>query len=215
MEINAVRIGIVGDSGVGKSSLAHFLCNGSELKQPSWTVGCTTQVLMYQENTFVEFIDVGGHPRYELSRAAFYHGFHGCYYVVYMTDKDIGLVFVYDQSNRRSYNNLKKWIAEITAAQKARGDVFADSRYQTLQQFPTLVVGNKHDLVTPKTKRMNPLQDFKMECVDASAKACTIDWMRFNVFLDRVIATVHMPNPVNTSVSSSTNRQQVSKTSWW
>ncbi|OQS01571.1 hypothetical protein ACHHYP_00593 [Achlya hypogyna] len=200
MDAQPVRVGVVGDSGVGKSSLVHFLSQGSALAHPAWTVGCTTQVLVHGDATYVELIDVGGHPRYELARAAFYHQLHG-------------IIFVYDQSNRRSYNNLKKWIAEINAAQRARGDVFADARLTSLQQLPTLIVGNKHDLVTPKTKRMTPMQDFKMESVDASAHACMMDWPRFHLFLDRAAAAINQP--LTNTTPKATARHTKTTSSWW
>ncbi|EQC31834.1 hypothetical protein SDRG_10622 [Saprolegnia diclina VS20] len=202
MDGSTVRIGVVGDSGVGKSSLVHFVCQGASLRQPSWTVGCTTQVLMRQNETFVEFIDVGGHPRYELSRAAFYHQLHG-------------LIFVYDASNKRSYTNLKKWIAELNAAQRVRGDVFADARYQSVQQLPTLIVGNKHDLVTSTMKRSSPMQYFEMEAIDASALQCTLDWSRFNLFLDRAAMAMHQPLPTGDATPRATTRSHATKHAWW
>ncbi len=38
---------VVGDSGCGKTSLVHLLCNGTVLKKPSYTVGCALDVSMY------------------------------------------------------------------------------------------------------------------------------------------------------------------------
>ncbi|ETV83577.1 hypothetical protein, variant [Aphanomyces astaci] len=113
MDLRTVRIAVVGDSGVGKTSLVHFVCHGTVLAHPTWTIGCTTEVLLHQNDTFVEFVDIGGNPRYELSRAAFYHELHG-------------IIFVYDMSNIRSYNNLRKWITELSLAQKNRPHAVAN-----------------------------------------------------------------------------------------
>ena len=50
-----------------------------------------------EKDMYIEFLDVGGHPKYEISRKAFY--------------RDVqGIVFVYDLSNMRSYDHLKQWI---------------------------------------------------------------------------------------------------------
>jgi len=39
-----VRVLVVGDSGVGKSSLVHLLLNGSAVARPAQTIGCAVGV---------------------------------------------------------------------------------------------------------------------------------------------------------------------------
>lgn len=61
-QIPKIRILVVGDSGVGKSSLIYKLCNqGNVLKQPRWTVGCAVEVMAYEykRTFFIEFFDIG------------------------------------------------------------------------------------------------------------------------------------------------------------
>ncbi|CAK4079019.1 unnamed protein product [Aphanomyces euteiches] len=200
MDLRTVRIAVVGDSGVGKSCLVHYLCHKTVLTHPKWTIGCTTEVLLYQDETFIEFVDIGGNPRYELSRSAYYDELHG-------------IIFVYDMSNIRSYNNLKKWIAELNQAQKYRPNVAAIN-VDRVGALPTLVIGNKQDLV--QTQRVAPLRDLKMESIEASAVQGRIDQNRFHLFLDRVIATAfaaapsaHRSRVPVTSPSSSMSR------GWW
>ena len=36
---DSLRLLVLGDSGVGKSSLVHILCNGTVLTNPTWTIG--------------------------------------------------------------------------------------------------------------------------------------------------------------------------------
>lgn len=38
------KIVVVGDSGVGKTSLIHLISQQEVLKNPSWTIGCTVNV---------------------------------------------------------------------------------------------------------------------------------------------------------------------------
>lgn len=38
------KIVVVGDSGVGKTSLIHLIAHHEILKNPSWTIGCTVDV---------------------------------------------------------------------------------------------------------------------------------------------------------------------------
>ena len=78
------RVLVVGDSGVGKTSLLHLVCHNEVLSNPSWTVGCSTNVVCHEYRSgsnrlscFVEFWDVSGHPMYKPSRKMFYRNVHG------------------------------------------------------------------------------------------------------------------------------------------
>ena len=39
-----VKVLVVGDPGVGKSSLAHLIATGEPTKNPGYTIGCSTQI---------------------------------------------------------------------------------------------------------------------------------------------------------------------------
>jgi len=43
-----VKVLVLGDSGVGKSSLVHLLCQNQVLGNPSWTVGCSVDVRFFE-----------------------------------------------------------------------------------------------------------------------------------------------------------------------
>ncbi|KFM78104.1 Rab-like protein 3, partial [Stegodyphus mimosarum] len=74
--IEKVKILVVGDSGVGKSSLVHLICHSEAITNPSWTIGCSVEVKLheYKEGTpfqktyFVELWDVGGSSSHRNSR---------------------------------------------------------------------------------------------------------------------------------------------------
>lgn len=78
--IDRVRIMVLGDSGVGKTSFVHLAAYGEPLKSPSWTVGCSVEVKLheYKEGTpeqttyFIEFWDVGGSNNHRNTRQVFY-----------------------------------------------------------------------------------------------------------------------------------------------
>ncbi|GBC47494.2 RAB-like protein 3 [Rhizophagus irregularis DAOM 181602=DAOM 197198] len=100
-----IRIVVVGDPGVGKTSLVHILCHNEVLRHPSYTIGCTADVKIHShtrthKSYFVEFIDVGGSSKHKSSRNMFYHQING-------------IILVHDVSNRRSYYNLWNWVSEI------------------------------------------------------------------------------------------------------
>ncbi|GES89283.1 rab-like protein 3 [Rhizophagus clarus] len=100
-----IRIVVVGDPGVGKTSLVHILCHNEVLRHPSYTIGCTVDVKIHShtrthKSYFVEFIDVGGSSKHKSSRNMFYHQING-------------IILAHDVSNRKSYYNLWNWISEI------------------------------------------------------------------------------------------------------
>ncbi|XP_063592602.1 rab-like protein 3 [Penaeus indicus] len=106
--INKVKILVVGDSGVGKSSLVHLICHGQALSNSSWTIGCSVEVRVheYREGTpsqrpyFVELWDVGGSNSHKNARHVFYNPVHG-------------IILVHDLTNRKSQLNLRRWLSEV------------------------------------------------------------------------------------------------------
>uniref|UniRef100_A0A6N2LYG5 Uncharacterized protein n=1 Tax=Salix viminalis TaxID=40686 RepID=A0A6N2LYG5_SALVM len=113
-----VRVLIVGDSGVGKTSLAHLIIKGSSITRPPQTIGCTVGVkhITYgnsgsssssikgdsERDFFIELWDVSGHERYKDCRSLFYSQING-------------VIFVHDLSQRRTKTSLQKWASEIAA----------------------------------------------------------------------------------------------------
>ncbi len=46
--LEKVKIVVVGDSGVGKTSLVHLIAHQEVLKKPTWTIGCEVDVKVTQ-----------------------------------------------------------------------------------------------------------------------------------------------------------------------
>ncbi|CAH1162947.1 unnamed protein product [Phaedon cochleariae] len=115
--IDRVRILVLGDSGVGKTSFVHLAAHNEPLRSPSWTVGCSVEVKLheYKEGTkdqktyFIEFWDIGGSHIHRNSRSVFYYPCHGA-------------ILVHDLTNRKSEKNLHKWVREISKRQRERKD---------------------------------------------------------------------------------------------
>uniref|UniRef100_A0A1A8PX34 RAB, member of RAS oncogene family-like 3 n=1 Tax=Nothobranchius rachovii TaxID=451742 RepID=A0A1A8PX34_9TELE len=109
--LDRVKVLVLGDSGVGKSSLVHLLCHNQVLGNPSWTVGCSVDVRIhdYKEGTpeektfYIELWDVGGSvgsaSSIKSTRAVFYNSVNG-------------IVLVHDLTNKKSSQNLYRWSLE-------------------------------------------------------------------------------------------------------
>lgn len=94
--------------GVGKTSLTYLMAHNEALTSPGWTVGCSVEVRLhdYKEGTpqqtpyFVEYWDVGGSISHKNTRNTFY-------------SPTQGIILVHELTNRKSHDNLQKWLLEI------------------------------------------------------------------------------------------------------
>ncbi|XP_063930557.1 rab-like protein 3 isoform X2 [Zophobas morio] len=101
-----IKILVVGDSGVGKTSLVNGICHQEILHFPKTTIGCSIDVLIHtvDERSYdIELWDIAGSACYRKSRFIFYDHFDG-------------IILVHDVTNRKSYENLDEWLKEIYAA---------------------------------------------------------------------------------------------------
>ena len=111
-DIPSVKIAIIGDSGVGKTTLSTVLSTANFDTSPIYrpTVGCNIQVLRQihdiQGQYFVELWDVGGNPRFVEARPV-------CY------ENCDGYIFLWDSSMEVTYHSLQQWLGEITKARRA------------------------------------------------------------------------------------------------
>ncbi|ETK72953.1 hypothetical protein F441_20492 [Phytophthora nicotianae CJ01A1] len=197
METPSVRVLVVGDSGVGKTALLRAICRlysptptGIDKPSALWTTGCDVHVLLTSlgpagREVFVEFLDVGGHRQYELSRGAFYHDVHG-------------VIFVHDLSNAKSGEHLRNWSRELSDMQRLKGCVVPSTGkthdFPTLHELPKLVIGNKKDLLPrnyrPKvTGAMGSLEFRAVACIESSAEPLSMEPSgAFDTFLQQTLA---------------------------
>ncbi|XP_023948461.1 rab-like protein 3 [Bicyclus anynana] len=180
--IEKVKVVVLGDSGVGKTSLTYLIAHNKPLLSPGWTVGCSVEVKLhrYKEGTqaqntfFVELWDVGGSNNHRNTRNVFYQPTHG-------------IILVHDLTNRKSQGNLQKWLSEILNQDST------NPNYQHLdvdpEQFlgstkiPILVIGTKYDLAE-ENQRKNQYR----RLASSIAEQCGADEIFVNCYQARSLA---------------------------
>ncbi|KAE8694129.1 putative WRKY DNA-binding protein 51 [Hibiscus syriacus] len=149
-----VRVLVVGDTGVGKTSLVHLIVKGTSTSCPPQTIGCTVGVkhTTYdspvssssslkgdaERDFFIELWDVSGHERYKDCRSLFYSQING-------------VIFVHDLSQRRTKTSLQQWAAEI--ASNGTFSALLSSGGPAGLPVPYIVIGNKADFAARESTR--------------------------------------------------------------
>ncbi|XP_031629615.1 rab-like protein 3 isoform X2 [Contarinia nasturtii] len=152
--LDKVRIIVVGDSGVGKTSLVHLIAHNEALVSPGWTIGCSAEVKLHeykegtnqQQSFFIELFDIGGSISHKNTRGVFYNPTHG-------------IILVHDLTNRKSHDNLQRWLFElinkdgkdINRSNSCDNDIDPEF-FLGSTQIPILVIGTKADMVDNKER---------------------------------------------------------------
>ena len=122
-----LKVIIIGDSGVGKTSILEAFNYKKISKSAKPTIGAefTKKKVTLSDGTEVnlQLWDTAGQERFQSLCTSFYRGSDCC-------------LLVFDISDRETYENLEKW---KVAFQHTTGD--------QSQEIPIVVVGNKIDMV--------------------------------------------------------------------
>ena len=149
VELN-VKILIVGDSNVGKTSLLLQYTDNFYPLQHAATVGIEFKVknITYKNyNVKLQIWDTAGQERFHSITNNFFRNADG-------------ILFVYDITNKKSFEGIKNWIQE---AEEEVGD-----------DFQKILIGNKSDLEEERTVPLKKLEEFclekKINFLETSAK---------------------------------------------
>ncbi|ODV89030.1 hypothetical protein CANCADRAFT_32418 [Tortispora caseinolytica NRRL Y-17796] len=125
-----LKIIILGDSGVGKTSLMQQFVNKKFSNQYKATIGAdflTKEVIVDDRMVTMQLWDTAGQERFQSLGVAFYRGADCC-------------VLVYDVNNTKSFENLDSWRDEFLIQASPRDP----------ENFPFVVLGNKIDIEESK-----------------------------------------------------------------
>eukprot|EP00099_Drosophila_melanogaster_P006317 NP_001247276.1 Rab7, isoform B [Drosophila melanogaster] len=121
-----LKVIILGDSSVGKTSLMNQYVNKRFSNQYKATIGadfCTKEVVVNDRVVTMQIWDTAGQERFQSLGVAFYRGADCC-------------VLVYDVTAPNSFKNLDSWRDEFLIQASPRDP----------DHFPFVVLGNKVDL---------------------------------------------------------------------
>lgn len=127
-----LKVIILGDSGVGKTSLMNQYVNKKFSASYKATIGAdfmTKEVLVDDRLVTMQLWDTAGQERFQSLGVAFYRGADCC-------------VLVYDVNNSKSFDTLDSW----------RDEFLIQASPKDAESFPFVVLGNKVDV--EESKRM-------------------------------------------------------------
>jgi Ras-related protein Rab-1A len=127
---------IIGDVGVGKSSILSFYKNNIYTYQYIPTIGIdikTTNIESDDKIIRLHIMDISGNIHYRTTIPIYYRGING-------------IIVMYDITNRESFDNLPQWFDEI--------DRYANDN------ISKILVGNKSDLLSDRTISYNEAKEY-------------------------------------------------------
>ncbi|WP_287584710.1 Rab family GTPase [Candidatus Borrarchaeum sp.] len=156
MVVIQAKIAFVGDGTVGKTSLVNSFTGKTNktrfMEAYKMTIGVNIVVHPTERDNGTKINlciwDLGGQPRFESVRGSFYRGSQL-------------IVYVYDLTNKESFDNLANWLDEIHKSVPA-------------STYNGIVVGNKVDLAEYRVVALENARDFSetqgFQYIEASAK---------------------------------------------
>ncbi|KAL0488344.1 Ras-related protein Rab [Acrasis kona] len=145
-----VKLLVIGDSGVGKSSLLLRYAEGTFSEHHLATIGVDFKLrtdTVLNKRVKIQVWDTAGQERFKSIAIGYYRGAHG-------------IAIVYDVTNEQSFNNVKNWLEQITD--------------HASEHAQLILVGNKCDLdrerCVDRARGEELANSLKIPFVETSAK---------------------------------------------
>eukprot|EP01129_Flabellula_baltica_P008348 TRINITY_DN3304_c2_g3_i3.p1 TRINITY_DN3304_c2_g3~~TRINITY_DN3304_c2_g3_i3.p1 ORF type:complete len:201 (+),score=32.51 TRINITY_DN3304_c2_g3_i3:232-834(+) len=163
-----LKVIILGDSGVGKTSLiGQYVTNRFEDRYKA-SVGadfCSKDITLDHQNIHMQIWDTAGQERFRALGSSFYRGSDCC-------------MLVYDVTSRQSFESMEIWRQEFLIQA-------APSNYE---EFPFVVIGNKIDLEhrdVSKADAQKWCKGYNYSYFECSAKEGTLVETAFKVLAEQ------------------------------
>jgi len=167
--LTTLKVLIIGESGVGKSSLLlRFVDDTFDPEQPA-TIGVDFKVTTCSvdgNSVKLAIWDTAGQERFRTLTPSYYRGAQG-------------VIFVYDVSNRSSFDRLQHWLTELDT-------------YSTKSEVVKMLVANKIDREKREVSREEGLKFARKHCmlfIEASAKTREGVQCAFDELVEKIIQT--------------------------
>jgi len=176
-----LKVIILGDSGVGKTSLMNQYVNKKFSRQYKATIGAdflTKEVMIDDKLVTMQIWDTAGQERFQSLGVAFYRGADSC-------------VLVYDITDTKSFDSLAGW----------REEFLVQAAPNNPDEFPFVCVGNKVDLAdtqraVQKSKSAEWAKQNNMQNFEASAKDATNVETAFKEIAAKALARESQNQPI-------------------
>lgn len=119
---NRFKILLLGDSGVGKSSIMERFCDNKHSTEPASTIGIDFRVQNIKVGDKIiklQIFDTGGHSRFRSITMSYYRSTQG-------------VIFIYDITNKNAFIRIRDWIT--------------DFKQRCIDSPEMIIIGNKSDL---------------------------------------------------------------------
>ena len=167
------KILLVGDASVGKTSLIYRFINNKFLNSYSSTIGVDYQTKIYDHKGYkikLQIWDTAGQERFHSITSNYFKGADG-------------ILFIYDITNRNSFEGVKDWIKE------------SEDYNNNIQK---ILIGNKCDLADSREVQKEEVEDFynekKIDFFETSAKENINLDEAFNRMVELIYKTKHTQN---------------------
>lgn len=177
-----LKVIILGDSGVGKTSLMNQYVNKKFSKQYKATIGAdflTKEVMIDDKLVTMQIWDTAGQERFQSLGVAFYRGADSC-------------VLVYDITDAKSFESLVGWKEEF----------LVQAAPQNPDDFPFVCIGNKVDLADSQ-RNVNQSRakgwcdsNNSIPLFEASAKDATNVEQAFREIAEKALARESVNQPI-------------------
>ncbi|KAJ5077719.1 rab family [Anaeramoeba ignava] len=154
MELS-IKIILLGDMGVGKTSLIHSYVNQRFQEEYKTTIGAdflNKKITIDENQIDLQIWDTAGQERFQSLNHSYYRGSDCC-------------ALVFDVTNRESFDGLSKW----------KEDFLQHSEPEDSESFPFVVIANKIDLkeqrvITEEEIKNWSLKNSNIRTFETSAK---------------------------------------------